>query len=330
MTEKAINIVQRRKDNIMMNDKQRVQVYDILLTPIECTEYSKRKPKIKSDNSAIKSTQTYYPYKQYKGEKKDIPLDPDMSDFAIGFYEILYKDILESRILNENDGFNNKEFAGDTMNSFNTIANLVKEAGPTKEKRTPMVEWPQYLQNYYKQYHCLANFWMIPMILGRTANDEYCKMNKLMQDYMDRFLSILKINFNTYKKRYKYYFHYIGSFEILANRHFLIGSYVDSSYQVKQYSEDNCDVKAMIKSIFNLIKQRAKTISESEYAEELWNYFNSLGLIRHQEQPIEPDEYPLDKEAHPYAYECPKCNRIIVNDENYSIHDMCDECSKNN
>lgn len=70
------------------------------------------------------------------------------------------------------------------------------------------------------------------------------------------------------------------------------------------------------------------------------DYKNILGIPDHailkakipftktyKETYLEPDEYPLDKEIHPYAYECPKCNRIIANDENYSVPDMCNECN---
>lgn len=53
---------------------------------------------------------------------------------------------------------------------------------------------------------------------------------------------------------------------------------------------------------------------------------DSAGI--YQEKHLEPDEYPINEEIHPYAYECPKCNRVIANDENYSIPDMCDECSR--
>lgn len=57
--------------------------------------------------------------------------------------------------------------------------------------------------------------------------------------------------------------------------------------------------------------------------------FELSGLLGYKEKYLEPDEYPLNKEMHPYAYECPMCNRIIANDENFSIPPVCDECSKN-
>lgn len=62
--------------------------------------------------------------------------------------------------------------------------------------------------------------------------------------------------------------------------------------------------------------------------EELWEYFIRNRLLEYKENYLEPDEYPLNKEIHPYAYECPQCNRVIANDENYSIPPVCDECSK--
>ena len=66
---------------------------------------------ISRDNNIIVSGQTYWPYKKYPQ-----PLDQDMSDFAVGFYEIIYKDILvdnngeEIRILNCLDNFTDNNY----------------------------------------------------------------------------------------------------------------------------------------------------------------------------------------------------------------------------
>ena len=67
-----------------MNTKEIVK--KILLTPIEC---NKRYKTIKLVNGEICSPQKYY-----CGE------DCDMSDFAVGFYEIIYANILSLKISN--------------------------------------------------------------------------------------------------------------------------------------------------------------------------------------------------------------------------------------
>ncbi len=294
----------------MMNYKKTQDVYNILITPIKTTRYSENKAIIKKVGSVIETTQTYYPYKEWNGNKVDIPIDPDMSDFAIGFYEILYKEFLNTPILDENDGFTDKEFAGDTMTSVSKLP-ILKE-----------------------RYHCLANFWLIPMHIGRTSKStptEKMKWSKMsnhhdIQDFIDRFLLLLKNNFETYKKMYRGYFENIGTFERFAEFHFLRGSYLDDKYDIREYS-DKLD-KTTTDTIYDFMKKRAEAISESKYAEELWDYFFENGLLGYKETFLEPDEYPLNKEKHPYAYECPRCNRIIANDENYSIPSVCDECSK--
>lgn len=317
----------------MMNDKKKQDVYKILMTPIQSTRYSESKPIIKKVGSVIETTQTYWP--QYidkdtaKPFKYEFRPDCDMSDFACGFYEIIYKDILnDNKLVDDNGNFADKNFAGDTMNSFDTIANLVLEAG-TKKKRTPIEKWPKWLQEYSSNYHCLANFWLIPMEIGRTLKNEWCKgsYDKNVQDYMDRFLKLYKDNSEQYKTLYPIYFKNMKSFEDFAGLHILVGSYVSENMEVKNFSNEKLDGKIIVEKIENNIMKRAKAISESKYAEELWKCFFENGLLEYKETYVESDEYPFNKEIHPYAYECPKCNRIIANDENYSIPPVCNECA---
>lgn len=118
----------------------------ILLTPIEFGE------EISFENNRIFTKQTY------SGS-----LDPDMSDLAVGFYGIIYG----LKILTDSGKLLKKDFAGDTMCFFNTVANRIPEAGRLKKQRTSIENWPAYLQDYYK-YRCLANFWVLPMEVGRT------------------------------------------------------------------------------------------------------------------------------------------------------------------
>lgn len=271
-----------------MNENQRKQVYKILTMPIECTGYSNGENiEIKVDGSVIKTTQTYYPYKEWNGEKKDIPLDPDMSDFSVGFYDILYKDILKNPILNEDDEFYDKEFAGDTMNSFNTIANLISGAGSSSYNRTLFQYWPTYLQEYHNKYHCLANFWLIPMHIGRTSKYTPYKYKKLsktsyeydIQDYMDRFLNLFKNNISQYKNLYCNYFDSINSFDHFARLHNLVGSYIYGDMSIFEFSKNKSDFEYIIKFIQDRIELRATAISMSQYAEELWKYFYKLRLL---------------------------------------------------
>lgn len=67
-----------------------------------------------------------------------------------------------------------------------------------------------------------------------------------------------------------------------------------------------------------------------DLANEFWSekeyYFNQQ-VIEYKEESILAEEYQLNKDKYPHAYECPKCNRIITNEQNYSIPPMCDECS---
>ena len=107
----------------------------------------------------IRSPQKYY-----------CTADCDMSDFAVGFYEIIYRDNLlneNKNILAEYGRFKNKELAGDTINSFNSLANVILDE--TNKTRSNQDKGPDYLIEYEKRYHCLANFWVIPMRHGRRS-----------------------------------------------------------------------------------------------------------------------------------------------------------------
>lgn len=260
-----------------MNDKKRQEVYKVLMMPIQCTSYSNGEPIIKMVNSVIKTTQTYWRNKNYQQG-----LDEDMSDFSIGFYSILYKDLLNGNsVLNEDDNLYNEEFAGDTMNSFNYIANITPGAGKSTKQRTDQKEWPEYLQQYHKEYHCLANFWLLPMEIGRKVNNKWCKgsYDNNVEDYMDRFLKLLKDNFPEYKTLYRNYFANINCIEGFTEAHFLFGSYLYGNLDIYEFSNNNCDGEVIINKVQDRIKLRATMISKSCCAEQLWDYFNELHLF---------------------------------------------------
>jgi hypothetical protein len=84
--------------------------------------------------------------------------DEDMSDLAIAYYQAIYPGVFSYT----------DHIIGDTMNSFNTTANRIPEAGASKTKRTPESQWPHELIAFHNAYHCLANFWILPSAIGRS------------------------------------------------------------------------------------------------------------------------------------------------------------------
>lgn len=255
----------------MVKDKvKREQVYMVLMKPVKYStkRTSHEKAIIEMKEDVIYSTQLY-----------NGMLDCDMTDFACGFYQIVYKDFLYNAniqsVVNVEKGLNDIEFAGDTMNSFNTVANLVKEAGKSKKLRTNENMWPLYLKEYKYTYHCLANFWLVPMPIGRTL-DELSKA-KRTKDYMDRFLKILQKDFQTYVKEFPKYFSAMDeSLNEFMEIHFLKDSYIQNN-QILKFS--NGKPQDIISIIHQLNKERAMTIAKSDKVDELWSYFNKHGLI---------------------------------------------------
>lgn len=154
-----------------MTEKEN-NVYNILLTPIKS---DKNVPKIYMKDNVIYSSQLY----------KRNP-DEDMSDFSVCFYKIVYKDILGENnveILNEDGTYKNENYMGDTIHSFNSLANVI--LGNRTKKRSSKEEWPKELIDYHSKYHCLVNFWVIPMCHGRTS----AKLNGY--DSLDAYLNKL-------------------------------------------------------------------------------------------------------------------------------------------
>jgi len=241
-----------------MNEQQ---LYELLLTPI------RQGALIQIDHKII------YSGKRYASSD----FDPDMSDIAVLFYETIYSDILKAEsVLGENRKLKNKMFAGDTMNSFNTTANKVPEAGRSRKQRTDSSLWPEYLQTYYDSYHCLANFWLLPMDLGRW-NEEGGTLNRYKhhRDYMDYYLKEIQSRYQSGKSFEKYEEYFTGCFagwEDFCEKHFLVGSYVDEeTYTVK---EANKDPETFIRYAMEMMRKRAKCIAESEYADELTELFS--------------------------------------------------------
>lgn len=234
------------------------QVYKILLCPIVCDLSIKCRPYKKG--KLIFSGQTY---KTQTGQTAD----PDMSDFAVGFYKIIYKEIF-TNMLDDFGFLLNCCFAGDTMNSFNSIANITPGAGKSKKKRTPEDIWPKELQDYKTQYHCLANFWILPMCIGRTS----MKLNRY--DSMDIFMYLLTANYDFILSKYKDYLSKFKSLDYFLKTHFL-NAYIPIN-RIKYCEQNSYD---LIQQAMARIKERAKYIAQSPYLNELWNYFDKLGLF---------------------------------------------------
>lgn len=239
------------------------QVYEVLLTPIICC---------KSYKGTFREGD-----KIFTGQKYYSGADEDMSDFVIGFYEIIYRDILKGALILDKRGYlENKEFAGDTMNSFNTIANKTPGAGKSRSTRTPETEWPQNLVDYKNFYHCLANFWLLPMDVGRTTRGKLNKAKSPISDYVDRFLTMLStyIEFNSIDRQY---FSCFKDWKDFVDKHFLDEAYVSKELNVLEYSHDE---SRFIEEAKEKIRLRAKHIAESKYLDELWHYFKELNVLR--------------------------------------------------
>lgn len=252
----GINVEDKITNSHNLEDKQ-AQVYKVLLCPIVCDLSIAHSPYKKGD--VICSGQTYR-------TRSGHTADPDMSDFAVGFYKIVYKELL-AELLDESGFLLNCCFAGDTMNSFNSIANVTPSAGKSKKSRTPESLWPNELRDYKHQYHCLANFWLIPMCIGRTS----MKLNHF--DSMDIFLDLLKVDYESVLKVYKDYLSKINSFDSFVTTHFL-DAYIPTK-QIK-YCEENA--YRLIEQAADRIKRRAEDLAKSKHSDELWEYFDKLGL----------------------------------------------------
>ncbi len=147
--------------------------------------------------------------------------DADMSDFSIGFYKVIYKKLLgdDWKIINDKGEIVNDDFMGDTMHSFNSLANIILSNASTCV-RSPIEKWPKELIEYYDNYHCLASFWVIPMKHGRT-NAKLSKYDSL-DYYLTRVKNELIKNEEGYFGRFKEHsdflkYHCLTSFNVRQN-----------------------------------------------------------------------------------------------------------------
>ena len=242
-------------------------VYEILLTPIKC---DKNVPKIYIKDNVVYSPQLY------KGNP-----DEDMSDFSVGFYKIVYKGILRENnvdILNEDGTYKNKNYMGDTIHSFNSLANVILD-NKSKNERSPKEAWPKELIDYQSKYHCLANFWVIPMCHGRKSAklSWYDSLDYYLEEVKNYYLREVKLRFIESQEYFKNF-----TWESFLDTHGL-SEYKMIDDPLKIYKEkDKKACLAELKRIYGFWEDRARQIVK-KYNNELYNYFNGLGLINEGE-----------------------------------------------
>ena len=246
---------------------------EILLMPIHC---DKKYESIKlSEDGIILSGQ------KYRQKYIDEVADPDVSDIAVHFYEIIYKDLFGkynlSSLLN-GCYFRCSEFAGDTMNSFNTTANKTPGAGIKSKERTPKDEWPEYLRNYSERYHCLANFWLLPVEIGRSLDGNLNKARGPINDYMDNFLHMIKTEVK-FDKSERCYFRAFDSWEDFVDTHFINGYIKNGAVNMYSTGDVGLCSEKIIENMLSRVEQRAEDIANSKYADEIIELFNKLGLV---------------------------------------------------
>lgn len=237
-----------------MKANRTAEIKKLLLMRVEVED---RNSKIKIINDIICSGQRYR-----RG------LDPDMSDVAISFYECIYPNI-PTPLLDDDGELSNESFAGDTMNSFNSIANKTPDAGSSAKARqkNPRENWPDYLQKYYEQYHCLANFWVLPMSLGRQGK----KTN--YWDSMDMFLANIKQEAIYQDKLGSTYCNVFRDYESFCESHSLPGYTPDDPLV---YTASNA--KKLVSQATKRMELRAEKLAE-KCDDRLQEYFSSLGLM---------------------------------------------------
>ena len=123
-----------------------------------------------------------------------------MSDFSVGFYKIVYKDILgESNveILNENGTYKNENYMGDTIHSFNSLANVILD-NKSKNERSPKEEWSKKLIRYHSKYNYGVD--------GIPCQNRIVELKELLSEYVyeRKQGDTDEITYAEYKNKYSY------------------------------------------------------------------------------------------------------------------------------
>ena len=245
------------------------QVYEVLTTPIICDKKCKE---ITRKNGLIITPQKYY-----------ATADEDMSDFAVDFYEIIYEDNLLKNIslLKDDRCFKNKELAGDTINSFNTIANMYDGF----YWKSGNIQIDPYLTFYKVHYHCLANFWVIPMRHGRKSSKKvfddnfdcpilYCES---IQKNWETLISDKMITYDKDKEEYPNYFRMFELNEF-SKIHFYPDNFTDTK-RVRGYYENRNGAELLQLSLSFIYKRAEKICKDQKVANELFTYFKEKNVL---------------------------------------------------
>lgn len=190
--------------------------------------------------------------------------DPDMSDFAVEFYKIIYSEILEESKYEFLDKKNLEYFCGDTMNSYKNIAKRIDSSEA---------------QKWENEYHCLANFWLLPKHVGHSSRYtaklglmKYSKSKRGIYDYVDIFLENYKDKYDDYKEHFPLYTERFPK-EYIGDKHFLDGSYCIGNDIIRFSNGINT-----VKDIRNRIEKRAECIVYKK-GTELYQFFLELDII---------------------------------------------------
>lgn len=246
-----------------LNEKKK-KVEDILLMPIVSSKSVKGITlAIRQDNKKkfILSGQTY-----------ENGTDEDMSDIAIAFYQKIYSQKKEnnsceiSKILTVDGKIINPQIAGDTMNSFKQITSRVSCTDTKKD------EW-------FNFYHCLANFWILPMEIGRQYKRGFSK-SQVSKDYMDGFLIVLKAKYEDYKKEYPDFFDRMKTFKDFCESQYITPYFKDNNIEEKNIIEitglKNADDS--IEKMKSLVESRARLLAD-ECSDSLYDFFQECGIV---------------------------------------------------
>lgn len=136
----------------------------------------------------------------------------------------------------------------------------------------------QLFHRFYDLYHSLANFWIIPMKMGRNSRKTVFGVQT--QDYMEKFLSEIKNNWSDLKTQDKCYFEKFSDYSEFTEKHFITETdYLESAKDTKGIRsslEEKIAVK-IVSGIIHAIENRAVLLSKSEeYGEQLWNLLNDI------------------------------------------------------
>ena len=242
------------KEKRLLTDTQE-KIKEILLMEIS----SEKTDLPGKEGGKIISPQRYGSDKSHRRGK-----DPDMSDLAVAYYEILYKDILpgEGKILGKDTLFSDEAFAGDTMFTFRKLKKSLLAAHKGDKAAIERIETG--MERLNGSYHCLANFWLIPKAHGRGL------MKAGSFDSPDIYLEKVKENHATYKEQFPSYYGAYTLETIKSCHHFKA-----SETRIRLIRERD---ERIIEEYLDAIDKRAEEIAIS-HEKELADLFKRYGLM---------------------------------------------------